>query len=296
MNTLRIDNLTKTYPNGICALNNISLELYNGMFGLLGPNGSGKSTLMKTIAGLQFPDKGVIHFNGVNSLENPDELKKHLGYLPQEFGVYPKLTTLELMNHLAILKGITHKTERRLQIESLLEKTNLLAHAHKQVHTFSGGMKQRFGIAQALLGNPKLIIVDEPTAGLDPEERYRFNNLLSEIGEKMIILLSTHLVEDVRNLCPALAILLNGKLVVVGKTEELIAATTGIWTKTIERTEFERYADHYTLLYSSLNAGKQKIHIHSELDPNDGFVHKQPELEDVYFLELARAKVNATLV
>ncbi|MGL5889923.1 MAG: ABC transporter ATP-binding protein [Bacteroidia bacterium] len=295
MNTLTIKNLSKVYPNGVCALNNISLELKNGMFGLLGPNGSGKSTLMKTISGLQLPDKGLIYFNEYNIIDNPINIKKHLGYLPQEFGVYPKLSTWELMNHIAILKGMTSKADRKNQIEFLLNKTNLLQHKNKEVHTFSGGMKQRFGIAQALLGNPQLIIVDEPTAGLDPEERYRFNNMLSEIGEKKIVLLSTHIVEDVRNLCSNLAILLNGNIVKMGSTDEMINNTSGIWTKTIESKNFKQYSSKYSILYSSLNAGRQKICIRSNDDPGNGFESKTPELEDVYFLELLQQRSATSL-
>jgi ABC-2 type transport system ATP-binding protein len=295
MNSLIIKNLSKVYPNGVTALNNISLELKNGMFGLLGPNGAGKSTLMKTISGLQLPDKGSVYFNDKNILENSNEIKKHLGYLPQEFGVYPKLSTWELMNHIAILKGITDKKERKKQIEFLLDKTNLLSQINKEVHTFSGGMKQRFGIAQALLGNPQIIIVDEPTAGLDPEERYRFNNMLSEIGEKKIVLLSTHIVEDVRNLCSNLAILLNGSIVKMGSTEEMLINTRGIWTKTIESKDLKEYASKYNILYSSLNGGRQKINIWSIDDPDNGFEPKNPELEDVYFLELLKQRTAATI-
>ncbi|HMK02810.1 MAG TPA: ABC transporter ATP-binding protein, partial [Ferruginibacter sp.] len=222
MNTLIIKNLSKTYPNGITSLNDISLQITNGMFGLLGPNGAGKSTLMRTIAGLQKPGSGSIEFNGTDIIKNPLEIKKHLGYLPQEFGVYPKIPAWRLLDHIAVLKGITGSNERKAQVFSLLEKTNLQDHAYKHVHTFSGGMKQRFGIAQALLGNPKIIIVDEPTAGLDPEERNRFNNLLSEIGEQVIVILSTHIVEDVRDLCTSMAILLKGNVIKQGSPAQFI--------------------------------------------------------------------------
>ena len=194
MNSLSIKNLTKTYANGVQALNNISLEINNGMFGLLGPNGAGKSSLMRTIVGLQPADAGEILLNGMNILENPQFIKQQLGFLPQDFGVYPKISAQDLLNHIAIIKGVSNKKERKEQIDSLLEKVNLSSHKNKEVYTFSGGMRQRFGVAQALLGNPKIIIVDEPTAGLDPEERNRFNGLLSEIGVERIVILSTHLV------------------------------------------------------------------------------------------------------
>jgi ABC-2 type transport system ATP-binding protein len=207
MNWLKIENLEKTYPNGVRALSGISLEVRNGLFGLLGPNGAGKSTLMRILAGLQQPDSGSITFNGVDILRDPMSIRRHLGYLPQEFGVYPNISAYQLLDHLAILKGVVHQASRKDQIGTLLNHTNLWAHRNKAVSTFSGGMRQRFGIAQALLGDPKIIIADELTAGLDPEERHRFHNLLGEIGEQVIILLSTHLVEDVRNLCPRMAII-----------------------------------------------------------------------------------------
>ncbi len=207
VNTLCIKNLTKTYQNGVKAINNISLEVSNGMFGLLGPNGSGKSSLMKTIVGLQKPDSGQIIFNNKDVIKEPDIIKRQLGFLPQDFGVYPNVSAYTLLEHLAMLKGIVNYRERRAQLLTLLDKVNLYAHRKKEVHTFSGGMRQRFGIAQALLGNPKIVLVDEPTAGLDPEERNRFNRLLSEISEEMIIILSTHLVEDVNNLCSKMAII-----------------------------------------------------------------------------------------
>ena len=212
MNTLIIKDLTKTYPNGVKALNGINLEITNGMFGLLGSNGAGKSSLMRTIASLQEPSSGSISFNDTDVVKQPDEIRKQLGYLPQEFGVYPKISAEKLLNHLAILKGIINNKERKEQVTALLQQVNLYQHRKKSVYTFSGGMRQRFGIAQALLANPQLIIVDEPTAGLDPEESNRFLNLLSEIGENVIVLLSTHIVEDVRNLCPKMAILSDGEL------------------------------------------------------------------------------------
>jgi len=213
MNTLTIENLSKTYPNGVKALNGVSLNISNGLFGLLGANGAGKSSLMRTIASLQEPSSGTINFNNVDIISSPQEVRKNLGYLPQEFGVYPKISAEKLLNHLAVLKGILDKKERQSQVTALLQQTNLYQHRKKSVYTFSGGMRQRFGIAQALLANPQLIIVDEPTAGLDPEERNRFLNLLSEIGENVIVILSTHIVEDVRDLCKNMAILSEGEIV-----------------------------------------------------------------------------------
>lgn len=290
MNTLVIKNLSKTYSNGVKAINNISLELTNGMFGLLGPNGAGKSSLMRTIAGLQTPNTGSILFNGVNIVENAIHIKKNLGYLPQDFGVYPKISAYKLLEHLAVLKGINNAAKRKEQITALLHKTNLYQHRNKAVSTFSGGMRQRFGVAQSLLGNPKIIIVDEPTAGLDPEERNRFNNLLSEIGEQMIVILSTHLVEDVRNLCTQMAIISNGTVITNGRPNDFVKALNGkIWSKQIDRTEFERYRENCRIISSHFNAGKLHINIYAETDPANGFESKLPDLEDVYFTQLTKA-------
>ena len=290
MNTLVIKNLTKSYSNGVTAINDISLELSNGMFGLLGPNGAGKSTLMRTIAGLQTPDSGEILFNAVDVVAEPVFIKKQLGYLPQDFGVYPKISAYNLLEHLAVLKGVNHRRERKEQILALLEKTNLYAHRHNAVSTFSGGMRQRFGIAQALLGNPQIIIVDEPTAGLDPEERNRFNNLLSEIGEQIIVILSTHLVEDVRNLCVKMAIINKGSLLAYGKPQSFVESLRdSMWTKQIDKSEREEYEKSYAVVSSQLNAGKLNLHVYSEDKPGDGFAVKQPDLEDVYFTELFKA-------
>lgn len=289
MNTLTIKNLCKRYDNGVQAIDNISLEITNGMFGLLGPNGAGKSSLMRTIAGLQQPDSGSIEFNGVDILENPNYIRQHLGYLPQEFGVYPKISAYRLLEHLAILKGIVHKKERHEQILSLLQQTNLLEHKNKAVHTFSGGMRQRFGIAQALLGNPKIIIVDEPTAGLDPEERNRFNNLLSEIGENIIVLLSTHIVDDVRDLCTNMAVISNGKMILESKPDESIVKLNGkIWTKTIDKLELEGYKLKTNLISSQLSAGKMNIRVYSELQLHADFIQVIPDLADVYFTVLSQ--------
>lgn len=286
MNSLIIKNLQKTYKNGVKAIDDISLEINNGMFGLLGPNGAGKSSLMRTIVGLQSADSGQIFFNEVNVLENPDFIKKQLGFLPQDFGVYPKVSAYDLLNHLAILKGVTDLKERKGQIFSLLEKVNLSAHRKKEVHTFSGGMRQRFGVAQALLGNPRIIIVDEPTAGLDPEERNRFNSLLSEIGEDRIVILSTHLVEDVRNLCSKMAIMNEGKVLLQGNPKDLIQSLEGkIWRKQIQKEELSFYSNDYSVISSQFTAGKMNIHLLSEHQPLN-FQQVNPSLEDVYFTAL----------
>ncbi len=291
MNRLKINNLTKIYANDIQALSKISLEIENGMFGLLGPNGAGKSTLMKTIVGLQQPDEGTITFNDENIIENPRFIKKQLGYLPQDFGVYPNISAFDLLNHLAILKGLNDKNTRKEQILALLEKTNLLDHKYKAVSTYSGGMRQRFGVAQALLGNPKIIIVDEPTAGLDPEERNRFNNLLSEIGENIIVILSTHLVEDVRNLCTQMAIINKGKLLLCGSPEQFIGEINGkVWKKQINKNELAEYQNRHQIISTQLQAGKLNIKIFADADPQNGFVQSEADLEDVYFVTLQNLK------
>lgn len=283
MNKLLIKNLNKTYSNGVKALNNISLEISNGLFGLLGPNGAGKSSLMRTIVGLQAADSGEIIFNNVNVEDDPFFLKKQLGFLPQEFGVYPKIATYDLLNHLAILKGVTDAHERKEQILSLLQKVNLYAHRKKEVYTFSGGMKQRFGVAQALLGNPKIIIVDEPTAGLDPEERNRFNSLLSELGEDIVIILSTHLVEDVRNMCSQMAIINKGSVLQQGSPNDLITGLQGrIGRKQIKKQELDSYKSDHRVISSQFITGNLNIHIMADRMP-DGFQLIDPTLEDVYF-------------
>ncbi len=286
MNSLTIKNLTKTYANGVQALSNISLEIENGMFGLLGPNGAGKSSLMRTIVGLQPADSGEIYLNGINALENPMFIKEQLGFLPQDFGVYPKVSAYDLLNHLAILKGVSNKKERKEQIEALLEKVNLTAQKNKEVHTFSGGMRQRFGVAQALLGNPKIIIVDEPTAGLDPEERNRFNGLLSEIGSERIVILSTHLVEDVRNLCSQMAIMQNGKVLAQGKPNDFVAELKGkIWQKEIQKEQLEVYKTNHNVIASHYIAGNLNIQVFSDEFLPD-FETVNPTLEEVYFKTL----------
>ncbi|ESU25177.1 ABC transporter ATP-binding protein [Flavobacterium enshiense DK69] len=286
MNSLIIKNLQKTYGNGVKAIEGISLEIGNGMFGLLGPNGAGKSSLMRTIVGLQSADSGEIFFNDVNVLERPDFIKKQLGFLPQDFGVYPKVSAYDLLNHLAVLKGVSDSKERKEQVLSLLEKVNLFSQRKKEVHTFSGGMRQRFGVAQTLLGNPKIIIVDEPTAGLDPEERNRFNSLLSEIGEDRIVILSTHLVEDVRNLCSKMAIMDGGKVLLLGNPTDLIQSLEAkIWRKQIQKEELTHYKSEYSVISSQFTAGKMNIHVFSEQQPAD-FLKVNPTLEDVYFTAL----------
>lgn len=288
MNTLKINNLNKTYANGVKALNGINLEITNGMFGLLGANGAGKSSLMRTIASLQEPSSGDILFNDLNIIKAPNEIRKHLGYLPQEFGVYPKISAEKLLNHLAVLKGILDKRERKTQVTSLLQQVNLYQHRKKSVHTFSGGMRQRFGIAQALLGNPKVIIVDEPTAGLDPEESNRFLNLLSEIGENVIVILSTHIVEDVRNLCSRMAILSNGKIISEGNPKDLVASINDkIWTKIISKKDLEVYKKAFNVISTKLVAGDTQIRVLSNTNlEDDGFEKITPNLEDFYFTTL----------
>jgi ABC-2 type transport system ATP-binding protein len=288
MNTLHISHLGKTYANGVCALRDVSLTISDGMFGLLGANGAGKSSLMRTIAGLQTPDTGTITFNGIDTLANPLHIKACLGYLPQEFGVYPNLSAYRLLEHIAVLKGLTSKPERHEQICALLEQTNLYQHRDKSVHTFSGGMRQRFGIAQALLGAPQLIIVDEPTAGLDPEERNRFNNLLSEIGENIIVILSTHIVEDVRDLCTQMAIIADGAVIAEGSPSAFVDELRGkVWTKAIPKRDIVRYKGEMQVLSSRLNAGSLAINVLADEQPEDGFTPCLPSLEDVYFKTLS---------
>ena len=288
MNTLSISNLSKTYPNGVKALDNINLEISNGMFGLLGANGAGKSSLMRTIATLQEPSSGSILFNGTDILEHPEEVRKQLGYLPQEFGVYPKISAERLLDHLAVLKGIVNKKERNEQVDVLLHQTNLFQHRKKAFFTFSGGMRQRFGIAQALLGNPQLIIVDEPTAGLDPEERNRFLNLLSEIGENKIVILSTHIVEDVRDLCKNMAILANGQIISQGNPSKLVETLSEkVWSKLIKKEYLEAHKTAFHVISTKLIAGETQIRVISDSKPEQGFEQISPNLEDLYFATLS---------
>lgn len=284
MNTLNIRNISKTYPNGTQALTDVSLSITNGMFGLLGANGAGKSSLMRTIATLQNPSSGSIYLNGTDVHEHPDTMRQVLGYLPQEFGVYPKISALELLDHIAVLKGLLNKKDRSKQIEQLLHQTNLWEHRKKHVHTYSGGMRRRFGIAQALLGNPQVIIVDEPTAGLDPEERHRFLNLLSKIGENIIVILSTHIVADIYNLCSDMAILDQGRIQVTGNPAELVATLEGkIWRKTISSDELESHRKTHQVISTRLVAGETQILVKSDSNPGNDFESIHPVLEDFYF-------------
>ncbi len=284
---LEIRNLSKTYPNGVEALKDVSLEIPAGMYGLLGPNGAGKSTLMRTIATLQQPDTGSIRLDELDVLREPAELRKKLGYLPQDFGVYPRISAVDMLDHMAVLKGFTSRKERRALVDQLLRQTNLYDVRKKALSGFSGGMRQRFGIAQALIGNPELIIVDEPTAGLDPEERNRFLNLLSDIGENKVVILSTHIVDDVTNLCPRTAIIAKGQIVREGRPGDLIGELRGsMWSKTVERSEVEAHRDRHTVVSTQLHAGKSILHVLADTDPGDGFEAHEPDLEDVYFSTL----------
>jgi ABC-2 type transport system ATP-binding protein len=281
---LRIESLSKRYPNGTQALQNVSLEIPLGMFGLLGPNGAGKSTLMRTLATLQEADSGRAMLGDIDVLRQKDAVRRVLGYLPQEFGLYPKVSAEDLLGHFAVLKGITNSKERAEVVRALLQQTNLYEHRRKALGSFSGGMKQRFGIAQALLGNPRLIIVDEPTAGLDPEERVRFHNLLSEIGQNIIVILSTHIVSDVSDLCRAMAIIHEGRVRAAGNPSQLVRELEGkIWRKSIAHAEIESYREHYQLISMRLFAGQTLVHVLSEQPPEPGFEPVIPDLEDLYF-------------
>ncbi len=291
---LTITNISKIYPNGVRALKNLSLTIGNNMFGLLGPNGAGKSSLMRTIATLQDPDSGTIDLDGVNVLTQKDAVRKILGYLPQEFGVYPRMSAVDMLNHLAILKGVTVAGERKEMVDALLQQTNLWDVRKKALSTYSGGMKQRFGIAQALLANPRLIIVDEPTAGLDPAERNRFLNLLSSIGRDVIVILSTHIVDDVRELCPRMAIIASGEVLLEGSPSEALAALEGqIWSKVVTTDEELRAIEAELQVVSThLVGGQHEIRVFSPASPGSGFHTVPSGLEDVYFLNLSRHAVN----
>jgi ABC-2 type transport system ATP-binding protein len=293
--SLRIANLSKTYPNGVRALQDLSLTIGNNMFGLLGPNGAGKSTLMRTIATLQEPDSGEIWLDDLNVLENKDAVRRILGYLPQEFGVYPKISALDLLHHLAIMKGINSAGERKETVEALLQQTNLWDVRKKALSGYSGGMKQRFGIAQALLANPKLIIVDEPTAGLDPTERNRFLNLLSSIGQDTVVILSTHIVDDVKELCPRMAIIGNGKVLLDGAPSESLELLRGrIWTKIVtSQAELAEIEKAFDLVSTQLTAGKHQVRVYSEQPLDQGFTPADIGLEDVYFTSLKRQQKAA---
>lgn len=292
---LSIQNLSKTYANGVQALKDVNLEIPVGMFGLLGPNGAGKSSLMRTIATLQEPDTGSITLGELDVLKQKDEVRKILGYLPQEFGVYPKVSAEVLLDHLAVLKGISNKKERKELVHALLHKTNLWQARRKNLGGYSGGMKQRFGIAQALLSSPKLIIVDEPTAGLDPAERNRFLNLLSEIGENTVVILSTHIVEDVVELCTNMAIINKGEVLLKGNPLQTIADIEGkVWSKTINKSELEDYRNNFNVISDRLIAGKPQIHVFADEQPDPSFTGVAADLEDVYFSQIF-AKQEAAL-
>ena len=289
---LKINNLSKTYKNGVKALDNLNLEINSGMFGLLGPNGAGKSSLMRTIATLQKPDSGTIEFEGINVLEDNISLRKILGYLPQEFGVYPNMSAETLLDYFARLKGISSRSERKALVKKVLEVTNLYEQRGKSVSGYSGGMKQRFGIAQLLLNNPKLIIVDEPTAGLDPAERHRFLNVLREIGTNHVVIFSTHIVDDVKELCNEMAILNGGKILAQGTPAEAEEKLKGfIWTKIITRDELETYEKEFNVISSKYNQDNTlNIKVYSIEKPNETFINADPQLEDVYFVALKSDK------
>jgi ABC-type multidrug transport system ATPase subunit len=284
---LSISGLTKTYANGVRALNNVSLDIGVGMFGLLGPNGAGKSSLMRTIATLQDPDSGTIRFDGLDVVADKLGLRRQLGYLPQDFGVYPKVSALELLDHFAILKGLTQRAERKECVEALLRQTNLWEARKRAVASFSGGMRQRFGIAQALLGAPRLVIVDEPTAGLDPEERNRFLDLLASIGDQVVIILSTHIVEDVADLCPRMAMICRGEVVMQGAPQEAIRELRGaVWRRPLGAEALGDFEQRHTVLKSRRSAGERLVSVFSREMPDAGFHSAEPDLEDVYFLRL----------
>ncbi len=288
---LIIENLTHVYGNGVRALDEVSLTIPRGMYGLLGPNGAGKSTLMRTLATLQAPTSGHIRFADIDVLKTPELLRRTLGYLPQDFGVYPRVSAYDMLDHMAVLKGISGAKERKDTVESLLGQVNLWGVRKKAIAGFSGGMRQRFGIAQALIGDPRLIIVDEPTAGLDPEERNRFLNLLAEIGENVVVILSTHIVEDVSDLCPAMAIICGGRIVEQGAPADLITKLAGrVWRKTIDKTELEAAKAKHQVISTRLLGGRTVIHILADSDPKDGFAAVEGGLEDVYFSTLSTTR------
>lgn len=288
---LSIQNLNKTYPNGTKALNNVNLEIEKGMFGLLGPNGAGKSTLMRTIATLQLADSGTINFDGIDVFNQPEELRKVLGYLPQDFGVYPKVSAEMMLNHIAKIKGLHNTSDRKAYVADLLNKVNLYKFRKRNLGDYSGGMRQRFGIAQALIGNPKLIIVDEPTAGLDPLERNRFHNLLSELGEDAVVILSTHIVDDVVNLCTNMAVFNQGAINIQGHPLELANSLNGkVYRKKIDKSEVEHYQSEYAVLSSYLRGGNMNVNIFSDEHPGDGFESVNNDLEDFYFYSINQSQ------
>jgi ABC-2 type transport system ATP-binding protein len=288
---LELHDVSHVYANGTRALDHVTLSIPRGMYGLLGPNGAGKSTLMRTVATLQTPTEGKIRFGDINVIAEPQKLRRTLGYLPQDFGVYPRVSAYEMLDHMAVLKGVASASDRRTTVETLLHQTNLWSVRKKMLSGFSGGMRQRFGIAQALIGNPELIIVDEPTAGLDPEERNRFLNLLAEIGESVAVILSTHIVEDVSDLCHRMAVLADGRVQLEGAPLELIESTKGrIWMKAIDRGELDRYREEYEVLSTRLFAGRTVVHILSDNEPGNDFHSVDAGLQDVYFSTLAKSR------
>ena len=290
---LSIQNISKTYDNGVEALKDVSLEIGNGMFGLLGPNGAGKSTLMRTIAALQDADNGSITVGEIDVAQDKQALREIIGYLPQEFGVYPKVSAHDLLDHMAVMKGITDTKQRKEVVESLLHQTNLWEAKDQKLGTYSGGMKQRFGIAQALIGDPRLIIVDEPTAGLDPMERNRFHNLLSEIGENVIVILSTHIVDDVSDLCNDMAIILNGEVRMVGEPIQLIKGLDGkVWKGLVEKSELVVLEKENDVISSRLYLGKVQVRLFSESPLDNGFEQTNPEIEDLYFPTIHGLNIN----
>ncbi len=288
---LELNDVSHVYGNGTRALDHVTLSIPRGMYGLLGPNGAGKSTLMRTIATLQTPTEGTIRFGDIDVIRQPEALRRTLGYLPQDFGVYPRVSAYDMLDHMAVLKGVSSNADRKATVEGLLNQVNLWSVRKKALAGFSGGMRQRFGIAQALIGNPELIIVDEPTAGLDPEERNRFLNLLAEIGENVVVILSTHIVEDVADLCPRMAVLAGGKVRLEGAPLDLIAGTRGsVWQKTIDRAELDSYKERYEVISTRLFTGRTVIHILSPADPGNDFAPIEGGLEDVYFSTLAQSR------
>jgi ABC-2 type transport system ATP-binding protein len=285
---LRIEGLNKSYKGGVRALDNVTLTIPRGLYGLLGPNGAGKSTLMRTIATLQEPDSGSIYLDSLDVLRSKDEVRKTLGYLPQDFGVYPRVNAEEMLDQIALLKGMTDRKQRKEAVHDLLHRVNLWDHRRKRLTGFSGGMRQRFGIAQALLGNPQLLIVDEPTAGLDPGERNRFYNLLAEVGDNVIVILSTHIVEDVMELCSNMAIIHLGKVLFAGAPDRAVQTLEGrVWRKSIERDAVKAYSDRMHVISNKLVAGRPQIHVLADAQPEEGFVAVAPDLEDVFFSSLA---------
>ena len=290
---LSIRSLNKTYANGVQALKDVSLEIPTGLFGLLGPNGAGKSSLMRTIATLQEPDSGSIDFDGLDVLRDKEGLRRQLGYLPQDFGVYPKVSAEDLLNHFALLKGLTQSGERKEAVHGLLRQTNLWEARKRKLGTFSGGMRQRFGIAQALLGAPRLVIVDEPTAGLDPDERNRFLNLLAEIGEQVVVMLSTHIVDDVTDLCPRMAMIVHGEVLSQGEPQAAIDMLRGrVWRKRVSKAALAEYQQRLQVLSSRLVAGQPQINVYADSQPDDGFNQVEPDLEDVYFLKIHASQTD----